>query len=156
MSNERTGFIANIAPLYLMLTRLVDKSQVILLLVFRLYIAKIFFLAGLTKTKNWDSTLMLFEYEYSVPLIPFDMAAYLATLAELVFPLLLVIGLAGRFSAAALFILNIVAAISYPDISPGGVNDHYFWGTILCILVFYGPGKLSVDAWIQRRFFATL
>lgn len=156
MSNERTGLITNIASLYLFLTRWVDKSQVVLLVLFRLYIAKIFFLAGLTKIKSWDTTLMLFEYEYDVPLIPFDIAAYLSTLAELVFPVLLVIGLAGRFSAGALFILNIVAAISYPDISPGGVNDHYFWGTMLCILVFYGPGKLAVDTWIHKRFFAAL
>lgn len=156
MSDERTGFITNIAPLYLLLTRWVDKSQVVLLVLFRLYIAKIFFLAGLSKIKSWDTTLMLFEYEYEVPGIPFDTAAYLSTFAELVFPVLLVIGLAGRFSAGALFILNIIAAISYPDISPGGVNDHYFWGTILGILVFYGPGKLAIDAWIQKRFFAAL
>ena len=94
MSNERTGLIASIAPLYLFLTRWVDKSQVILLVLFRLYIAKIFFLAGLTKVKSWDTTLMLFEYEYSVPGISFDIAAYLSTFAELVFPVLLVIGLA--------------------------------------------------------------
>ena len=156
MTDEHTGFFAKIAALYLLLTRWVDKSQVILLVIFRLYIAKIFFLAGLTKTKNWDSTLSLFEYEYDIPLIPFDIAAYLATFAELVFPVLLVIGLAGRFSAGALFIVNIIAAISYPDISPGGVNDHYFWGTILAVLVFYGPGKLAIDAWIQKRFFASL
>jgi len=156
MSDERTGFITNIAPLYLLLTRWVDKSQVVLLVLFRLYIAKVFFLAGLTKIKSWDTTLMLFEYEYAVPGIPYKIAAYLSTFAELLFPVLLVIGLAGRFSAAALFILNIIAAISYPDISPGGVNDHYFWGTILGILVFYGPGKLAIDAWIQKRFFAAL
>jgi len=156
MSDERTGFITNTASLYLLLTRWVDKSQVVLLVLLRLYIAKIFFLAGLTKIKSWDTTLMLFEYEYNVPVIPFDIAAYLSTFAELFFPALLAIGLAGRFSAGALFILNIVAAISYPDLSPGGVNDHYFWGTILGILVFYGPGKLAIDAWIQKRFFAAL
>jgi len=156
MSDERTGFITNTASLYLLLTRWVDKSQVVLLVLLRLYIAKIFFLAGLTKIKSWDTTLMLFEYEYNVPVIPFDIAAYLSTFAELFFPVLLAIGLAGRFSAGALFILNIVAAVSYPDLSPGGVNDHYFWGTILGILVFYGPGKLAIDAWIQKRFFAEL
>jgi putative oxidoreductase len=156
MSAQGSGFINKIAPLYLLLTRWVDKSQVVLLVLFRLYMAKIFFLAGLTKIKSWDTTLMLFEYEYEVPVIPFDIAAYLSTFAELFFPVLLVLGLAGRFSAGALFVLNIVAAISYPDISPGGVNDHYFWGTMLGILVFYGPGKLSIDAWIQKRFFSTL
>jgi putative oxidoreductase len=148
--------VSTAASLYLTATRWVDKSQVIMILVFRLYIAKIFFLAGLSKIKNMDSTLALFEYEYVVPVIPFDIAAYLSTFVELVFPVLLVLGLAGRFSAGTLFVLNIVAAISYPDISPGGVNDHYFWGTMLLVLVMYGPGKASVDAWLQKRFFSAL
>jgi putative oxidoreductase len=143
-----------VVSLYLNATKWVDKSQFIMLVVFRLYMAKVFFYAGLSKIKSMESTLMLFEYEYSVPLIPFNVAAYMATFAELVFPILLVIGLAGRFSAGALFVLNIVAAISYPDISPGGLNDHYFWGSMLLVLVMYGPGKASLDAWIQKRFFS--
>lgn len=137
---------------YLSATRLVDFGQPLLSLAFRIYLAMVFFQAGLTKIKTWDSTLMLFEYEYSVPLIPFDLAAYLATGAELLLPVLLVIGLAGRFSAAGLFILNYVAAISYPDISPAGINDHYFWGAMLAVLVFHGPGLLSVDAWLKQKF----
>ena len=156
MTEERAGLITNIASLYLLITHWVDKTQSVLLVVFRLYLAKVFFLAGLTKIKSWDTTLMLFEYEYEVPLIPFDIAAYLSTFAELVFPVLLVIGLAGRFSAGALFVLNIVAAVSYPDISPGGVNDHYFWGSMLVVLVFYGPGKLAIDTWLHKRFFTAI
>jgi len=145
----------SIVSLYLLATRWVDKSQILMILAFRVYMAKVFFLAGVTKIKSIDTTLMLFEYEYDIPLIPFDVAAYLSTFAELVFPVLLVLGLAGRFSAGALFVLNIVAAISYPDISPGGVNDHYFWGSMLLVLMMYGPGKISVDAWLQKRFFST-
>jgi len=146
--------VKKISELYLFLTKWVDHSQIVMIIVFRLYMAKVFFLAGLTKIKSMDTTLMLFEYEYDVPLIPFDVAAYLSTFAELLFPVLLVMGLAGRFSAGALFVLNIVAAVSYPDISPGGVNDHYFWGTMLLVLVMYGPGKMSVDSWLQKRFFS--
>lgn len=145
-----------LAPIYFLLTRWVDMTQPLLNLVFRLYVAKVFFTSGLTKIKSWDTTLMLFEYEYAVPLIPFDVAAVMATFAELVFPVLLVFGLASRFSAAGLFILNIVAAIAYPDISPAGINDHYFWGAMLLVLCVYGPGKLSIDAWLQRRFFSNI
>ena len=148
--------LTKLSALYLLITNWVDKSQILMIIFFRLYIAKIFFLAGLTKIKSFDTTLMLFEYEYNVPLIPFNVAAYLSTFAEILFPILLVLGLAGRFSAGALFVLNIVAAISYPDISPGGVNDHYFWGTMLLVLVMFGPGKLSVDAWLQKRFFSAI
>lgn len=142
-----------LANVYLMLTRWVDHTQPLLNLAFRLYLANVFFKAGLTKIKTWDSTLMLFEYEYAVPVLRFDVAAYLATGAELLLPVLLVLGLAGRVSAVGLFVLNVVAAISYPDISPAGINDHYFWGAMLLILTVYGPGKISVDAWLQQRFF---
>ena len=142
-----------LANVYLMLTRWVDHTQPLLNLAFRLYLANVFFKAGLTKIKTWDSTLMLFEYEYAVPVLRFDVAAYLATGAELLLPVLLVLGLAGRVSAVSLCVLNVVAAISYPDISPAGINDHYFWGAMLLILTVYGPGKISVDAWLQQRFF---
>jgi len=150
------NLVSKIATLYLLAAHWIEKSQVVFLLIFRLYIAKVFFLAGLSKIKNMNTTLELFQYEYEVPLIPYDIAAYLSTFAELLFPALLVVGLAGRFSAAALFILNIFAAISYPDISPGGVNDHYFWGTMLLVLLMYGPGKASLDTWIRKRFFVDL
>lgn len=98
---------------------------------------------------------MLFEYEYSVPFISHQLAAYSATLVELLFPVLLVLGLGGRFSAAALFILNMVAAISYPDISPAGINDHYFWGTMLLVIMIYGPGRFSIDHQFLKRFSST-
>ncbi len=146
--------IKTLSPHYLQLTHWVDQTQDVLNLVFRLYLAKVFFMAGLTKIKSWDTTLMLFEYEYAVPVLPFGIAAYLATAAELVLPVLLVLGLAGRFGASGLFIVNYIAAISYPDISPAGINDHYFWGTMLLVIMVYGPGKLSLDRWLQRRFFA--
>lgn len=132
--------------------RLVDYLQPAVNMLFRLWVAKVFFMSGLTKIKSWDTTLMLFEYEYAVPLINFKLAAFLATGAELLLPVLLVVGLAGRFSAAGLFILNIVAAISYPDISPAGINDHYFWGAMLLVIMAYGPGKLSLDHLVKSRY----
>ncbi len=137
---------------YCTVIRCLDLTQPILNLVFRLYLAKVFFMAGLSKITTWDTTLVLFQYEYAVPLLPAGVAAVLATGAELLLPVMLVLGLGGRIGAAGLFILNIVAAISYPDISPAGMNDHYFWGSMLLVLCVYGPGKLSVDNWLSKRF----
>jgi putative oxidoreductase len=117
----------------------------------RLWVARIFWNSGLQKTASWDSTLMLFEYEYAVPLIPFDIAAYLATGAELAAPVLLVLGLGSRAGALALFILNYVAVISYPDINIAGIKDHMLWGTILAVTFFHGPGKISIDHFIKRK-----
>ncbi|HWQ39872.1 MAG TPA: DoxX family protein [Burkholderiales bacterium] len=117
----------------------------------RLYVANVFFKSGLTKIASWDTTLVLFEYEYAVPLLPTAVAAWLATAVELIFPVLLAVGLAGRFSAFVLFVFNYVAVISYPGLSEGGFKDHFYWGFLLLVPLFHGPGKLSVDHLIRWR-----
>jgi putative oxidoreductase len=78
----------------------------------RLYVAWVFFKSGLTKLNNWESTLELFEYEYVVPVLDSVSAAYLATVGELVLPVLLALGLFSRKAALGLFIVNYVAVIS--------------------------------------------
>lgn len=111
----------------------------------RLWVANVFFAAGLTKIANWNSTLSLFQSEYNVPLLPPELAAYLGTAAELGLPVFLVLGLGTRFAAVALFFFNIVAALSYPDISPLGLKDHQVWGLLLLVIIAHGSGRLSVD-----------
>ena len=118
----------------------------------RLYLAEVFFTSGMTKIQSWDTTLMLFEYEYSVPLLSPSMAAYLGTGAELVLPILLVLGLGGRFAAVALFIFNIVAVISYPTLNDPGKVWHYLWGLAFVLPILFGPGKLSVDHILRKKF----
>jgi putative oxidoreductase len=63
---------------------------------------------------------------------------------------LLALGLGGRWVALALFVFNIVAATSYPDISEAGIKDHILWGVLLAVVFFHGPGKLSIDYLLQR------
>ena len=117
----------------------------------RLWLADVFWKSGLTKIASWQTTQMLFNFEYHVPLLPPDVAAVLATSVELGGSVLLAFGLASRFGTAALFILNFTAAISYPDLSESGLRDHIFWGILLTLFFFHGPGKLSVDHWLRRR-----
>jgi putative oxidoreductase len=117
----------------------------------RLWLANIFWKSGLTKIMSWDTTITLFTYEYSVPLLSPELAAALATSVEFCGAVMLAVGLGGRVGAAALFILNIVAVISYPDLSEVGLKDHLFWGILLALFLVHGPGKLSVDHWIRRR-----
>ena len=118
----------------------------------RLFLANVFFKSGLTKIQTWDSTLYLFREEYKVPLLPPDFAAWLATGAELGLPVLLVLGLFGRFATMGLFILNAVAAYSYYDqLSEAGLNQHLYWGMLLAVLLLHGLGKWSVDEWLERR-----
>ena len=123
----------------------IEMLQNLFLLVLRLWLAKVFFMSGLTKIQSWDTTLMLFEYEYSVPFISSVLAAWLATAAELIIPVFLILGLLTRLNLLALFILNIVAAISYPDLSFAGEKDHMIWGLMMLVLFFYGAGKLALD-----------
>ncbi|WP_395701509.1 DoxX family protein [Aquabacterium sp.] len=124
-------------------------------LVIRVFIAMVFFKSGLTKIASWDNTIALFENEYMVPFLPPALAAAMATAAELGFPVLLVLGLGSRFAAAGLFVLNIVAVISYPDVGEVGLKDHQMWGMFLLVTLLHGPGKLSIDHFIRRRFGGT-
>jgi putative oxidoreductase len=122
-----------------------DMLSPLSILGLRLWVAWVFFNSGLTKISTWDTTLYLFEEEYAVPLLPPDVAAYLGTAAELSLPVLLALGLAGRFGALALFVFNIIAVISYPDLNAAGLRDHQVWGLMLLVPLLHGPGKLSVD-----------
>jgi len=117
----------------------------------KLWVANVFFKAGLTKIESFDTTIMLFESEYNVPLLSPIVAAYIGTFAEIIFPIMLVIGLGGRLIPFALFIFNIVAAISYPDLSNAGMQDHYIWGIMLLALMANGSGKLSLDNIIAKK-----
>ncbi|MCW9014833.1 MAG: DoxX family protein [Gammaproteobacteria bacterium] len=140
------------ANYYLWTTNALNFFTPFLDLALRIWVAKIFFQSGLTKMQSWDSTLMLFQYEYNVPILSPAIAAYMGTGVELAFPILLFIGLLSRPAALALFMFNIIAAISYPDISPAGIKDHIMWGVMLSITFIHGPGKLSLDYWLTVRF----
>jgi putative oxidoreductase len=117
----------------------------------RLWVANVFWKSGLTKIASWDNTVLLFENEYQVPLLSPEVAAALGTFTELVFPVLLVLGLGGRFAAFVLFVFNYIAVISYPDLNPAGLKDHTYWGILLLVPLLHGPGKLSVDYFIRRK-----
>ena len=121
-------------------------------LILRCWVANAFWVSGLTKIQNWDSTLYLFNDEYAVPLLSPEIAAYLGTATELGFPVLLAFGLLGRFAALSLFLFNIVAVLSYPDLGAAGIEQHKIWGIMLLVCFLHGPGMLSVDHWIKKRF----
>jgi putative oxidoreductase len=120
----------------------------------RLYVAEAFFKSGLTKLADWGSTIALFENEYKVPLLSPQLAAIMGAGGELLLPVLLAFGLGGRFGAAGLFVVNLVAVSSYPDLSDLGRQDHVLWGALLLVTLLHGPGRLSLDHWLKTRFFA--
>jgi putative oxidoreductase len=148
------SLLGRLAGFYCAIARLLDKLQPLLLLGFRLYVAQVFVMSGLTKTRDWSNTVALFTDEYHVPILPPAVAAALGTATELSMPILLVLGLGSRFASGALFVLNIVAVVSYYAalVETGGVKDHLLWGMMLLVLTLFGPGKIAVDTWLERRF----
>lgn len=124
----------------------------LLLLVQRLGIASIFFMSGRTKVDGLltvnDSAFELFRYEYALPLVPPEAAAYAAAWSEHLFPVLLVLGLFTRFSALALLVMTLVIEIFvYPDAWP----THLGWAGLLLPLIALGSGRVSLDRLLKLR-----
>lgn len=133
-----------------------DALQPAAQLAARWFVTAVFFRAGLTKLRDWETTVALFTDEYHVPLLSPELAAAMGTAGELVLPVLLVLGLGGRFAAAGLSIVNVVAVISLgAEVPPAALQQHVFWGSVLLGLLLWGPGRWSVDRfaapWLKRR-----
>ncbi len=136
------------------INNLLSTLQAPFLLFVRIYVAWVFLKSGIFKIGDWETTLVLFEYEYHVPLLNFELAAYLATFGELVFPIFLIAGLGTRYAAIALTLVNIIAVVSYyTTLAKGaGLVWHYLYGTMLLSSIIYGGGFFSIDQWIRSRF----
>jgi putative oxidoreductase len=145
------SFFGRIGGIYCAAARQIDRLQPLLLLTFRLYVARVFFMSGLTKIHDWSVTVALFTDEYHVPVLPPGIAALMGTAAELSMPLLLALGLATRFGAFVLFFFNIVAVVSYASLPDVAVKDHYLWGVLILVVLVFGPGKISLDQWFEGR-----
>ncbi len=128
-----------------------DMLRPVAQLAARVYVASVFFRSGLTKLRDWDITLALFHDEYHVPLLNPTVAAFMGTGGEIGLPVLLVLGLFGRFAAAGLSVLNVVAVLSLGDISDAAWQGHVFWGSLLALLLLWGPGAIAFDRRLVPR-----
>jgi putative oxidoreductase len=126
-------------------TCVLEALQPLAALAARLYVAYVFFLSGLTKIRDWGTTVSLFTDEYKVPFLSPEVAAAMGTAGELVLPVLLVLGLGGRFAALGLFVINVVAVISLSEIPPAALQQHITWGVLLAGLAVFGCGKYALD-----------
>jgi putative oxidoreductase len=114
----------------------------------RLAVATVFWNSAMTKLDDWNAAVTLFAEEYKVPLLPPEVAAYIAVSVELSMPVLLVLGLLTR--AAALVLLGMTTVIEvfvYPQAWP----THIQWAAMLLVLLCRGPGALSLDHLLWRR-----
>jgi putative oxidoreductase len=141
-------------------------SHTLIAFIARFSIAAVFWQSGQTKIEGFtldlvsgninlgwprlsDSANFLFESEYQLPLISPEVAAPLTAFAEHLFPALILLGLATRFSALALLGMTITIQLL---VYPGAYPTHGTWAAVLLFLMVYGPGKLSIDHWIAKRF----
>ena len=128
----------------------------LLALATRCWVGWQFFKSGLVKIQSWDITVALFRDEYRVPLLSPEIAAVLGTAGELVFPVLLWVGLFGRAAALGLSAVNVMAVVAYAHVLladgfEAALGQHYLWGFMLLYLVIHGPGRLAADELVRRR-----
>jgi putative oxidoreductase len=157
-STDRTesGTVAAIASFVHWTIGLMEKIPYWLIaLIARVPIAAVFWRSGQTKVDGWnifqvnDSAVLLFENEFQLPVLNPVFAAHITAIAEHVFPVLLVLGLATRYSALALLVMTAVIQIFvYPDAWP----THGTWAACFLILIARGPGEVSLDHWIARNY----
>jgi len=118
-------------------------------LLMRIGVGSVFFKAGVLKYSSWELTLLLFRDEYKVPLMDPVLSARMATFNELTFSTLLFLGLATRLSTLPfLGMIAVIQTFVYPD----AWTEHLVWASILLFLLVRGPGALSVDHLIRKRF----
>ena len=114
----------------------------------RLALATVFWNSAMAKLASWDTAVALFTDEYRVPVLPPELAAYMAVSIELTAPILLVLGLATRPTAAVLLgMTTVIEVFVYPQAWP----THLQWAAMLLVLLARGPGKISLDEMIRRR-----
>jgi putative oxidoreductase len=143
-SSSNFSLVANVRAAIEVLERFPSS---VLTLLMRFGIAAVFFKSGLTKIASWQATVQLFDMEYQVPLLPPELAAYLAATFELACPVLIVLGIATRFGALAL--LGMTAVIQL-FVYPENWSEHLLWASILAYLVTRGAGAISIDRAIAR------
>ena len=120
----------------------------LLALPLRLAVATVFWNSGTTKLASWDTTLQLFADEYRLPLLPPELAAYMAASIELTTPFLLVLGFVTRPAAFVLLgMTTVIEIFVYPQAWP----THIQWAAMLLVLLCRGAGKISLDHVIWRR-----
>lgn len=134
------------------IVRMLDGVPYTLLaLPLRAAVAVIFWNSAMAKLANWDTTIALFTDDYQLPLLPPELAAYLAATIELTTPILLLLGLLTRATALVLLgMTTVIEVFVYPQAWP----THIQWAAMLLILLCRGPGELSIDHLVRRRFLA--
>ncbi len=117
-----------------------------MMLIVRLWIARVFWLSGMVKIRDFNNTIYLFTHEYHVPLLPPYVAAVFGTTFELCCPILLVLGLATRLATLPLLVMTVIINFTYDN-----NIEHAYWAMLLGMILCYGPGNISLDYLICKK-----
>jgi putative oxidoreductase len=161
------GIIYRLADMLKGLYQLMGRMpNTMLAVIARFSIAAVFWKSGQTKIEGLvidivsgnftlgvprlsDNAIFLFKEEYKLPLLPPELGAAMAALGEHLLPIFILLGLATRLSALGLLVMTMVIQLFvYPD----AYATHGTWAAVLLYLMAHGPGKLSIDAWIEGRY----
>lgn len=143
---KTTAFI--LRPFLWLLNMLIPLGD----LIARIWVAQVFLRDGWLKLQNWHHSVGLFENHYVFfPVL----TAVLVLAAEIVLPILLILGLGGRIIILLFFIFSLATMYFYNFIwTPEGVtnmNQQMAWAMLLMLLMLHGSGRWSLDHWLRRR-----
>ncbi len=141
-----------IARLWALVEATLDGLRSPALMAARLYVSYVFFNSGLQSLRDWAGTVWLYQNEFHVGPLPPHVAAVVGTAGELLLPPLVAFGLLGRFGALGLFVVNLVALLSYMyALQAPAIMFHFIWGGLILMIALWGPGSWSLDAWRKAR-----
>lgn len=136
-----------IVNLYKRFLYIINTLSPVMMVIIRLWMAHVFWVSGILKISDWNNTVYLFTHEFPVPGMPPLVAAFFGTLFELSCPVLLTLGLAARLATLPLIVMTAVINFTY-----AAELEHYYWAMLLGVILFNGPGKLSLDYVLSRKF----
>ena len=124
----------------------------LILLIARIYLFCIFLITGLSEFINWGVLFFNFVIEYSFFSFSPEVIPLITTIVELVLPLFLLLGVASRFCACGLSIVNLIAVISLKKIILSSFVLHFILGILLSTIMFFGAGILSIEKTLKKRY----
>lgn len=117
----------------------------------RYWLAKAFFKSGLVSIADWKGNVDLFRYEFKVPIIPPEIAAFTSTAVELICPIMLIFGVGTRIGALGILSTAVIIELTYIH-----HLDHILWIFVSSLLILKGAEKISIDYLLSKSEFKDL
>ena len=157
IADQRVDAVEGLRPIGLLVDRASRLVQTmafpsLVQLVMRVALAVPFWRSGILKWNGFgrlsDTAVTLFtdEFMLHLPGGPYHfpapaVMAFLSGCGEIMFPVLLVLGLGTRFAALGLLFMTLIVELTVPD----GWPIHLAWAAMALGIMAGGPGRISMD-----------